>query len=150
MPGATITITPVAGDIVAGAASISATSLSTPLLKNTTGATLLKYAAVYEKTDGTIAYAVASAEATSRVTGLLLLTLSDGTSGRATTNGHITSYIKEADSPATVKGDALYLSATESGALTKAPPTGDGQVMVLVGRVSNEGFLVEIASPILL
>jgi len=105
---------------------------------------------VYEKTEGTLASANAAAASTARVIGLLPLAIVNSETGRAPTNGLVTFYIRETDSPAPAKGDALYLSAAESGALTVTPPTGSGESLVWVGRVSNDGFLVEVSSPILL
>tara|TARA_Y100000034_G_scaffold131644_1_gene192845 strand:+ start:265 stop:708 length:444 start_codon:yes stop_codon:yes gene_type:complete len=144
----TVTINPIATEELT-AITVSTTSVHTPLLTNGSGAAIPQYSAVYMKTDGTLALAIADDEDTAKVIGFASETLVDGGTGRITVAG-TSGYISETDSAAVVDGDLLYLSATEAGSITKTSPTGTDVAVNSLGRAVGSEILVEIGVQIVL
>ena len=145
----TIKITPVAGEVLAGAASFSAVELRSPLALNSTGGNLSKGAAVYPKADGSWGLAKADDADEHKVSGFLVGTVSEGATERAITSGFTGTYLLDAASAAVVNGSKLYLSATEAGKLSTVAP-GVGEYSVFVGNVAPGGLNIEINMPIIL
>jgi hypothetical protein len=144
----TIQITPVAGEIIAGA-SVSATDIRTPPVTNGSGGTLSKSAAVYVTAAGEWDLARADDATTHTVSGLLANAVADGKAERAIFSGFVGAYLLDAASPADpANGVKLYLSNTEAGKLTSVAPNGVGEFIVFVGRVAPGGLLLEVDVPI--
>jgi len=100
-------------------------------VKNESGATIPNGAAVYISGESgdlpKIELAQADLITTSTVIGIVTHSLENNTEGYITTFG----LVRSLDTSSFVSGDILYLSSSAPGVITKTPPTGLNQIVVL-------------------
>ena len=118
-------------------------TLETEPMSNNTGAEIPQYAAVYVTSASTIAVANASSEDTMGVIGFTTTNIPAGSTGTVRVGGTTGYLINSNDAPPN-SGDALFLSATESGRLTTVPPTNPGDHIIPVGRVAGAEVVIRI------
>lgn len=101
-------------------------------------------------TSGTVTAAVATDYTKADVIGSAATSQAEGTNVRVLINGSVVSPVKEGVETWTAR-DAIYLSASVPGAVTKTPPVGINKVLLRVGYAkTNTTMTLNIGEPVIL